>query len=306
LIVNLTDNFVRWNEVVAAKSSDPVVGRAALEQLATAIYPRYHHAGDRERFVASLDAEQKVIEKELRTVEQSQKSLQSERDGVLGQQTDAQKQLDDLQKKHDELDAELKKLQEPKAEEPKAEEPKAAAADASAQPGPQFVALQDAPAQAEDKPAEEAAKPDPKVEKLTADLADIDAKLTEGQGQVTSLGMQIGQRDEQLAAMTARKTAIKGRLDLYPTLRQAEHGLNEAYSWLRLPMKIPSGNMWASTYFLLTGFHALHVAVGLLVFVLVLPMRLDAKRSNVLENTGLYWHFVDLVWIFLFPLLYLF
>lgn len=306
LIINLTDNLVRWNEVVASKTNDPVVGHAALEQLATAIYPRYHHAGDHDRFVASLEAELKIVEKDLRTLEQSQAALQTERDGVLGQQTAAQKQLDEMQQKRDALDAELKKLQEPKAEEPKAEEPKAAAASLSKPKGEQFVALQDAAEKADDKPAEEAAKPDPKVEKLTAELADLDAKLTEGQGQVTALGMQIGQTDEKLAAMTARKTAMKGRVDLYPILMEAENGLNEAYSWLRLPMKIPSGNMWASTYFLLTGFHALHVMVGLIVFALVLTMRLDAKRSNVLENTGLYWHFVDLVWIFLFPLLYLF
>ena len=84
------------------------------------------------------------------------------------------------------------------------------------------------------------------------------------------------------------------------------HGLNDNFKWLKLPMKIPSGNMWASTYFLLTGFHALHVVVGLIVFACIMPLKLDASRANMIENTGLYWHFVDLVWIFLFPLLYLF
>lgn len=83
-------------------------------------------------------------------------------------------------------------------------------------------------------------------------------------------------------------------------------GLNEQFHWLKLPMKIPSGNMWASTYFLLTGFHALHVIVGLIVFACIMPLKLDSSRANMIENTGLYWHFVDLVWIFLFPLLYLF
>lgn len=71
-------------------------------------------------------------------------------------------------------------------------------------------------------------------------------------------------------------------------------------------MTIPSGNMWSSTYFLLTGFHALHVLVGLIVFGIALRLVLDRKRTVFLENIGLYWHFVDLVWIFLFPLLYLF
>jgi heme/copper-type cytochrome/quinol oxidase subunit 3 len=88
---------------------------------------------------------------------------------------------------------------------------------------------------------------------------------------------------------------------------EAEHeGLNEANPWLKLPVMIPGGPMWASTYFLLTGFHALHVLVGLIVFVLLLFLTLDRRRANIVENIGLYWHFVDLVWIFLFPLLYLF
>ncbi len=83
-------------------------------------------------------------------------------------------------------------------------------------------------------------------------------------------------------------------------------GLNDEYPWLKLPFVIPGGNMWASTYFLLTGFHAIHVIVGLLVFFLMLFATLDIRRTLLIENIGLYWHFVDLVWIFLFPLLYLF
>jgi len=88
----------------------------------------------------------------------------------------------------------------------------------------------------------------------------------------------------------------------------AEHaqGLNDLFPGLNLPILIPGGNMWASTYFLLTGFHALHVLIGLIVFAIMLPIRLDFHRAGLVENTGLYWHFVDLVWIFLFPLLYLF
>jgi cytochrome c oxidase subunit 3 len=83
-------------------------------------------------------------------------------------------------------------------------------------------------------------------------------------------------------------------------------GYNDTYPWLRLPIMIPGGPMWASTYFLLTGFHALHVLVGLIVFALMLFITLDRTQAALVENIGLYWHFVDLVWIFLFPLLYLF
>ena len=45
---------------------------------------------------------------------------------------------------------------------------------------------------------------------------------------------------------------------------------------------------------------------GAIVFAVLLSYRLDAKRAGMIENAGLYWHFVDLVWIFMFPLLYLF
>lgn len=88
--------------------------------------------------------------------------------------------------------------------------------------------------------------------------------------------------------------------------KDEETGEKLARPWLILPIMIPGANMWAATYFLMTGFHAIHVLVGLIIFALAIPMTLDRSREVFLENSGLYWHFVDLVWIFLFPLLYLF
>ncbi len=87
---------------------------------------------------------------------------------------------------------------------------------------------------------------------------------------------------------------------------QHAESLNDQFPGLNLPFVVAGGNMWTSTYFTMTGFHALHVLVGLIVFALLLPKRLNRQRAIVIENIGLYWHFVDLVWIFLFPLLYLF
>ena len=67
------------------------------------------------------------------------------------------------------------------------------------------------------------------------------------------------------------------------------------------------GNIFASMYFLMTGFHAVHVIVGMILFVAVIKegSKLNEKWTDFVENSGLYWHFVDLVWIFLFPLLYI-
>jgi heme/copper-type cytochrome/quinol oxidase subunit 3 len=120
---------------------------------------------------------------------------------------------------------------------------------------------------------------------------------------------RIAQIEQQMESLEPRLRQLAGRVQMLETL-QALDGkpLSEVkeYAWLRLPIQIPGGTMWASTYFLLTGFHALHVLVGLIVFAIMLPMTLTPARAGFVENIGLYWHFVDLVWIFLFPLLYLF
>jgi cytochrome c oxidase subunit 3 len=60
---------------------------------------------------------------------------------------------------------------------------------------------------------------------------------------------------------------------------------------------------------MMTGLHALHVFVGMVLltinFVKVRNGSVNPERISLLENSGLYWHLVDLIWIFLFPLLYL-
>jgi heme/copper-type cytochrome/quinol oxidase subunit 3 len=65
-------------------------------------------------------------------------------------------------------------------------------------------------------------------------------------------------------------------------------------------------------YFTLTGLHGLHIIGGIIVMgYMWLPMGSELWETdpehftNRVENAGLYWHFVDLVWIFLFPVLYL-
>jgi cytochrome c oxidase subunit III len=62
-------------------------------------------------------------------------------------------------------------------------------------------------------------------------------------------------------------------------------------------------------YFFMTGFHALHMLVGLGIMTTIFMMarrgRFNPSYYTPVEVSGLYWHFVDIVWIFLFPLLYL-
>jgi len=81
--------------------------------------------------------------------------------------------------------------------------------------------------------------------------------------------------------------------------------------WFRAEelMQYPAANMYFTIYFLTTGLHAFHVIVGMTVLLWVLKGILKGRYNEgyyvPVELGALYWHLVDLVWIFLFPLLYL-
>ena len=81
--------------------------------------------------------------------------------------------------------------------------------------------------------------------------------------------------------------------------------------WFRAEelMQYPAANMYFTIYFLATGLHAFHVIVGMTVLLWVLKGivkgRYDQSYFVPVELGALYWHLVDLVWIVLFPLLYL-
>ena len=100
--------------------------------------------------------------------------------------------------------------------------------------------------------------------------------------------------------LTVERDFLAGRIGAINDLSQpsssavgdashGSHGINHRFG-LKLPMVIPSGNTWANTYFLLTGFHGLHVLIGIIVFLCLVPVTLDQRRSELVENVGLYWH----------------
>jgi cytochrome c oxidase subunit III len=70
-----------------------------------------------------------------------------------------------------------------------------------------------------------------------------------------------------------------------------------------------SRNMFGASFFILTGFHGTHVTIGVIwlltMFVLALRGKITPARSLNLEMAALYWHFVDVVWIIIFPVVYL-
>jgi len=116
-----------------------------------------------------------------------------------------------------------------------------------------------------------------------------------------------------LAAQAGRKAAALrwlGATMLLGTLFAALH-LREWVSMLRegwRPFRNPLGGtpLVGATFFSVTGLHLLHVLVGVIVLaVIALGYRRGRFDAGHLETTGLYWHFVDLVWMFVFPLIYL-
>jgi len=86
-----------------------------------------------------------------------------------------------------------------------------------------------------------------------------------------------------------------------------EHGL---YPRAAVLDARPHGEiLYFGLYFTMTGLHALHVIIGMTVLAVVLSWVIQNKvtqqRSAILENGVMYWHLVDVIWIFLFPLFYL-
>lgn len=90
----------------------------------------------------------------------------------------------------------------------------------------------------------------------------------------------------------------------------------QCFEWSKLieegvrPWTNPMGApQFGSIFFMVTGFHGLHVSVGvaylMIVAIRVLRGKYDHTNFEIVEITGLYWHFVDLVWVFIFAFFYL-
>lgn len=91
-----------------------------------------------------------------------------------------------------------------------------------------------------------------------------------------------------------------------------EHGTLPAHFWSASELGAQGqAGPWIffGMYFLMTGIHAIHViiGIGLLIWVYLRAAKeqFDSEHFGLAENVGLYWHFVDIVWILVFPLFYL-
>ncbi|WP_339734103.1 cytochrome c oxidase subunit 3 family protein [uncultured Sunxiuqinia sp.] len=87
-----------------------------------------------------------------------------------------------------------------------------------------------------------------------------------------------------------------------------DHGIFPGSEFMKAEMS-QGEVLFFGLYFVMTGLHALHIIAGLVIMGFALARikkgTVHADRPSLLENAGLYWHLVDLIWIFLFPLFYL-
>jgi cytochrome c oxidase subunit 3 len=158
--------------------------------------------------------------------------------------------------------------------------------------------------------------PDAEAARLADKRAAIDPKTKDVSPEERTQIDSLKALDKEYLALRTQHQELK--LQLVPLSNKLEELEKDSrfsglMGGLEAHHPIKYGNLFASTYFLMTGFHALHVIVGLILFAIPLWIistpfinsKLDHRWTDYVENSGLYWHFVDLVWIFLFPLIYI-
>jgi heme/copper-type cytochrome/quinol oxidase subunit 3 len=104
-------------------------------------------------------------------------------------------------------------------------------------------------------------------------------------------------KDGKKAAFLLRLTVLGGLIFLIVKSFEWTHEIREGFT-------LQSGGFW-SYYYLAAGLHAFHVIAGMGLMLWVAASAEKGEHLPRVENVGIYWHFVDMVWIFLFPLLYI-
>jgi cytochrome c oxidase subunit I+III len=123
----------------------------------------------------------------------------------------------------------------------------------------------------------------------------------------SSLTMILALYSIRIGNMKGLKICLGGTVAFGVTFLSIKLGV-EWPSLIHNGFTINSG-LPASSYYVLTGLHAMHVAVGLVAIGYLMIRTFNggftSTKHVAVENIGLYWHFVDIVWMFLFPLFYL-
>ncbi len=103
--------------------------------------------------------------------------------------------------------------------------------------------------------------------------------------------------DGKKAAKFLRLTSLGGAIFLIVKGFEWTHEIKEGFV-------LSSGGFW-SFYYTVAGLHGLHVLAGLIIMLFIASDAAKNRDLGRVQCIGLYWHFVDIIWIFLFPLLYI-
>ncbi len=108
-------------------------------------------------------------------------------------------------------------------------------------------------------------------------------------------------RDDRNTNLWLTVTAVLGSLFVAGQVYEFTTFYNEGLGF--------TTSLFSSSFYTLTGFHGVHVSVGIIMLMSLFTMsirgRLPVERAETVEIVGLYWHFVDIVWILIFTVVYL-
>ncbi|MDQ6669445.1 MAG: cytochrome c oxidase subunit 3 [Chloroflexota bacterium] len=144
--------------------------------------------------------------------------------------------------------------------------------------------------------------------RLDLTLATINTLLLIVSSGVMALAVSRARRDQhERLRLLLGVTALLGTAFMAIKAVEYQHhfaeGLVPGLAWYYAGPLAAEVQLFMLAYFLMTGLHAVHlsVAIGLVVW-----LALGRTRAMAIEMTGLYWHFVEMIWVFLLPLLYLY
>jgi cytochrome c oxidase subunit 3 len=107
----------------------------------------------------------------------------------------------------------------------------------------------------------------------------------------------------KLASRFTGLTIVGGLIFLGCQVLEWSHLIGEGASLTHNPWGVPQ---FAASFFVITGFHGFHVLSGVTILLIVaIKAAMGKATANQIENAGLYWHFVDVVWVFVFAFFYL-
>ncbi len=151
--------------------------------------------------------------------------------------------------------------------------------------------------------AAEVGKDVPPVQKVTADSMAIDPEAAALVDRLAADATNTGVRGE-IEALQTQNTLARGQV--VGSIDASDPGIESLDTEV---MTKRQAGVFFSIYYCMTGIHAIHIlaGIGVLVWLLVRAVRDDFNKRyfGPVDYVGLYWHIVDLIWIYLFPLLYL-